>query len=116
MSEATLLQLTTADGHLVLNAMQVALAAVADAAVMETLAASAVVALVATAPSWTWWRVPWQVGACTSPSAVHLHTTCSTCSIASTQELTAVQNLLRVQLQQLQVCWAHSLRALQVCP
>ena len=50
MSEAALLQLTTVDGYLMLNAMQVALAAVAAVAVTETLAASAVVALVATAP------------------------------------------------------------------
>ena len=50
MSEAALLQLTTANGHLVLYAMQGAQPAVADADGMATLAASAVVALVATAP------------------------------------------------------------------
>ena len=76
MTEAALLQLTTADGHGVLNGMQVALGAAADAAATETLAASAVVALVVTAPLAGVVASSVAGGACIShagcPSAHHL--------------------------------------------
>ena len=116
MSEAALLQLTTADGYLMLYAMQVALAAAADAAVMATLAASVVVALVATAPLAGAVASSAAGGACTAhagcASAHHLprnwrcqHSLCMPSRFRGCSQVVCdCTQFSRVQLQQWHVC------------